>query len=85
MSIGSDVTETLRSALQLDEALVQLNSDSGLLGVIPEFDSLAVVTVLTALEDHYGFIIEDDEVEASTFETVGSFIQFVEDKYSSTC
>ncbi|MBL4584188.1 MAG: hypothetical protein JKX83_06185 [Pseudomonadales bacterium] len=85
MSIGSDVTEMLRSALQLDEALVQLNSDSGLLGVIPEFDSLAVVTVLTALEDHYGFIIEDDEVEASTFETVGSFIQFVEDKYSSTC
>ncbi|MBV1914298.1 MAG: hypothetical protein KUG72_02875 [Pseudomonadales bacterium] len=83
MSIYSDVTGMLRSALQLDEGLVQLNLDSGLLGVIPEFDSMAVVTVLTALEDHYGFIIEDDEVDASTFETVGSFIQFVEEKYNS--
>lgn len=81
MSIYLDVSEILLSALQLDEGMAQLNSESGLLGVIPEFDSMAVVTVLVALEDHYGFIIADDEVNADTFETVGSLVQFIEDKY----
>ena len=83
MSIYSDVTEMLRSTLQLDEGLAQFSRETGLLGVIPEFDSMAVVTILTALEDHYGFIIADDEVDASTFETVGSVVQFVEEKHHS--
>jgi acyl carrier protein len=80
MSIFSEVVELLQSVLQLDEGSATLTPESGLLGEIPEFDSMAVVTVLTALEENYGFFIDDDEVDAETFETVGSLARFVEAK-----
>ena len=80
MSIFSEVVEILQSALQLDASSNNLSPEDGLLGEIPEFDSMAVVTVLTALEENYGFFIDDDEVDAETFETVGSLVRFVEEK-----
>lgn len=80
MSIYSEVIEVLQSVLQLDQEAVKLEPESGLLGEIPEFDSMAVVSVLTALEENYGFFVDDDEVDAETFETVGSLVRFVEQK-----
>ena len=41
---------------------------------------MAVVTVITALEDQFGFVVEDDEISAETFATFGSLVQFVESK-----
>lgn len=80
MSIFSEVVEILQSVLQLEPGSTDLAPEAGLLGEIPEFDSMAVVTVLTALEENYGFFIDDDEVDAETFETVGSLVRFVEEK-----
>lgn len=80
MSTFSEVTEILQSVLQLEESSATLTPETGLLGEIPEFDSMAVVTVLTALEENYGFFVDDDEVDAETFETVGSLVRFVEEK-----
>lgn len=57
-----------------------LTSGTGLLGAIPEFDSMAVVTIITALEDSFGFAVDDDEIDASVFESVGTLIAFVEGK-----
>ena len=69
--------------LQLgDRARRGMVAETQLLGAVPEFDSMAVVSVITALEEHYGFIVDDDEVEASTFETVGSLADFVNKKLS---
>lgn len=79
MSILTDVLETLDNVLQLDKS-VQLDSDSPLMGAMPEFDSMAVVTILTALEEKFGFFIDDDEIDAEIFETVGSLAAFVEQK-----
>ena len=70
----------LGDVLALGERKDSLTGNSGLMGSIPEFDSMAVVNVLTALEDHFGFTIDDDEISASTFETVGTLVQFVDDK-----
>ena len=80
MSIFSEVVEILQAVLQLEPGSTDLAPEAGLLGEIPEFDSMAVVTVLTALEENYGFFIDDDEVDAETFETVGSLVRFVEEK-----
>ena len=80
MSIFSEVVEILQSVLQLEPGSTDLAPEAGLLGEVPEFDSMAVVTVLTALEENYGFFIDDDEVDAETFETVGSLVRFVEEK-----
>ena len=75
-----DVRAVLKDSLQLAERAASLHEDSGLLGELPELDSMAVVTVITALEDRYGFMVEDDEISAETFETMGSLARFVEAK-----
>jgi acyl carrier protein len=71
----------LRDSLQLSAARsAALTAESGLLGSIPEFDSMAVVTVLTMIEDEFGITIADDEVSADVFQTMGSLASFVDGK-----
>lgn len=59
-----------------------LSADTPLLGSIPELDSMAVVSLITALEEHFGIVVSDDEISASTFETLGSLAAFVQQKTS---
>lgn len=56
----------------------RLDSQTRLLGHLPELDSMAVATVLTALEDHFDIIIDDDDVTADMFETVQTLTDFVD-------
>ncbi len=44
---------------------------------------MAVINVLTAMEDRFGFAVEDDEIDAQTFATFGSLAAFVESKMSA--
>jgi acyl carrier protein len=76
------VREIFSDVLSLKERKDLLTKDSTLLGSIPELDSMAVVNVLTALEEHFGITFEDDEISATTFETLGTLTQFVEEKLS---
>ena len=78
-----DIREILRDTLQLGDRADQLTATSPLLGVIPEFDSMAVVTVLTMVEEEFGVAIDDDEVSADIFETVGTLADFVARKVSA--
>ncbi len=77
MSETQTVIEILKQVLQLDDRASGMDDSTPMLGEMPEFDSMAVVSVLTALEEHYGFVIEDDEVSAEIFATVGSLSEFV--------
>jgi acyl carrier protein len=36
--------------------------------------------VITALEDHFGITVDDDEISARVFETLGSLTAFIEQK-----
>ena len=54
--------------------------NTALLGAIPELDSMAVVTLITTLEDRFGITVDDDEIEGSTFASVGSLVDFVSAK-----
>lgn len=74
------VRSILRDTLQLGARADQLTEDSRLLGAVPEFDSMAVVTVITTIEQEYGITIDDDELSAEVFETVGSLRRFVSQK-----
>ncbi len=80
MMVIVEVSQILAEVLQLPGGGENLQENSPLLGAIPEFDSMAVVSVLTALEDSYGFFVDDDEIDAEIFETVGSLAGFVEQK-----
>ena len=78
--VEQQVRSILRDTLQLGDRAGRLSAASGLLGALPELDSMAVVTVITALEDQFGFVVDDDEISAETFATFGSLVQFVESK-----
>ena len=80
MALLDDIRTILGDALGLGERAQELQADSALLGAIPEFDSMAVVSVITALEEQFELSIDDDEVSAETFETLGTIIEFVEGK-----
>jgi acyl carrier protein len=82
MSLLNEVKEILTSVLQIETSKNTLDENSNLLGAFPEFDSMAVVSIITALEEHYGFYIEDDEISAEIFETLNSLVLFVEKKLS---
>jgi acyl carrier protein len=76
-----EVKNILADVLTMDAAAkVALTEQSALLGSIPELDSMAVVAIITALEEQFGIVVDDDEISASTFETLGSLRVFVEQK-----
>jgi acyl carrier protein len=80
MSNHQAVKNLLSQALQLGPRADGLTPDSPLLGAVPELDSMAVVTILTAMEEHFGFSVDDDEISADTFATLGTLTRFVEQK-----
>jgi acyl carrier protein len=80
MTTADSVKQLLAQTLQLGPRASALNKDSALLGAIPELDSMAVVTILTAMEEYFGITVEDDEISADTFETFGSLVDFVDAK-----
>jgi len=75
----NEVISILRSTLNLPSTRA-LTAGTPLLGSVAELDSMAVVSILTALEERFGFAIDDDEVEGRTFESVGTLTRFVQDK-----
>jgi len=66
--------------LQLGDRVQAFGPETPLLGSIPEFDSMAVVTLIHALEQQFEIQIADDEISAETFETVGKVYDLVCDK-----
>lgn len=69
----------VRSCLQLDEK-EELTEETYLIGNFPEFNSLTITTIVAEIEDRLGVDIEDDELSAEIFETVGSLADFVRSK-----
>lgn len=80
MNTNDAVIAVLGEVLGTNAVRGPLTTDTPLLGALPEFDSMAVISVLTAIEEHFGIAIDDDEVDASLFETVGTLCAFVEAK-----
>jgi len=75
-----DVKLILIDVLNLGEAGKSLGPASHLMGSLPELDSMAVISLITALEEQFGITVEDDEISAATFDTLGSLALFVEGK-----
>lgn len=80
-SLMNNIKRILRDTLVLsNEQVDQLKANSPLLGAIPELDSVGVVSVLIALEDDYDIVVEDDEISAEVFKTLGSLSEFLQHK-----
>lgn len=80
LEIKQEILAILDEILSLKGRATSFNENTALLGAIPELDSMAVVALITTLEERFGFSVEDDEIDGATFATVGSLIEFVEAK-----
>lgn len=80
MATFDEIRGVLGQTLQLGDRTLTLMPETPLLGNLPELDSMAVVNLIAALEDQFGFAIEDDEISADVFATMASLTQFVDQK-----
>jgi acyl carrier protein len=77
--VAADVQSVLAEVLG-DALPGSLQPSTPLLGAVPELDSMAVVNILTALEERFGFQIGDDEISGAVFRSFGDLCGFVAGK-----
>jgi acyl carrier protein len=83
MSAIEEVKSLIGETLQIADKVAGFTRSTPLLGHIAELDSMAVITLITSIETHFGVTIDDDEISADTFETVGTLTDFVDAKLGS--
>ena len=83
MDITQEVLRILDEVLSLGGRSSSFTRDTPLLGAIPELDSMAVVSLITSMEDQFGLVVDDDDIDGATFATVGSLVDFVDGKVNS--
>ena len=77
------VDETVR-ALLVDvlglakSRVARFDDATELFGALPEFDSMAVATLLTEMEERLGILIEDEDVEAEDLMSFGQLVSLAE-------
>lgn len=59
----------------------KLSVDGSLLGDV--IDSMGVLDLVAYLQDHFGIIVEDDEVIPSNLDNVNNLVTYVERKLSA--
>jgi acyl carrier protein len=75
-----DVKAVLVSVLGIEDRAATIDAGTPLLGSLPELDSMAVLELVAALEQKFGVAIDDDEVTAEVFDTLGSLAALVDEK-----
>lgn len=83
MDTQQQVLRILDQVLSLDGRSQSFQRSTPLLGAIPELDSMAVVSLITALEEQLGLVFDDDEIDGDTFATVGALSDLVTAKLAA--
>lgn len=83
MNASQEVLRIVDEVLNLKGRSASFRHDTPLLGAIPELDSMAVITLIGALEEQLGMVIDDDDIDGSTFATIGSLTDFVSGKLAA--
>jgi acyl carrier protein len=78
--LENDIRNLIATTLNLGARADGMTAATPLLGALPELDSMAVVGLITQLEERFDITVMDDEISAETFETLGSLTRFVEEK-----
>ncbi|MGF1606900.1 MAG: acyl carrier protein [Rhodothalassiaceae bacterium] len=80
MSTFEQVQSIIGEALSLGDRAQTLTPESRLFGDIPEFDSMAVLTVVTSLEEHFDILFDDEDIAEEHFADMSSLVALVESK-----
>lgn len=82
MDTQSVLLDIIDEALSLGGRGRAFDASTPLMGALPELDSMAVIGLINLIEERFGFFVGEDEVDAGTFETVGSLLAYVQGKLS---
>ena len=83
MDVRSEVLSILDEVLSLKGRAASFTLDTPLLGALPELDSMAVVALITTMEERFGFVIDDDEIDGASFASVATLVDFVRGKLAA--
>ena len=83
MDTQTQVLRILDEVLSLGGRAMKFDASTPLLGAIPELDSMAVVALISTLEERFGIMMDDDEIRGDTFATVGDLSGFVAGKLAA--
>jgi acyl carrier protein len=73
-----EVKALVAETLGIEDRLGSMDASTGLLGELPELDSMAVVLLATEIESRFGFQVDDADFTADVFETIGTLAAFVD-------
>jgi acyl carrier protein len=77
VSTFDEVRTLVAEVLGISARLDSLTETTALLGSMPELDSMAVAELIAAIEDKFGFEVDEADFTADVFDTVGSLTDFV--------
>jgi acyl carrier protein len=80
MTTLDKIRQVLTDTLQLGERGKLIDSQTQLMEDIPELDSMAVVAVVAALEEAFDIVIDDEDMTAERFSTLGTLTELVDTK-----
>jgi acyl carrier protein len=84
MDVEPEILRALDEVLSLGGRGLRFTRATHLLGAIPELDSMAVVALITSLEERFGIAIDDDDLDGQAFATVGALADFISSKIAPT-
>ena len=80
MDVLKETLRVLDEVLSLRGSAMAFTRETPLVGAVPELDSMAVLSLMTTMEERFGIAIDDDDIDGDTFATVGSLVDFVSAK-----
>lgn len=72
-----EVKHLIAELLGIGDRVDSMNASTELLGSLPELDSMAVIELVQAIEDRFGVAMDDEDISAETFSTLGSLAEYV--------
>jgi acyl carrier protein len=78
MNVTDTVLRVLDDALSLQGRALAFDRGTLLLGALPELDSMAVLALISGLENQFGIAFQDDQLDGAAFATVDSLSALVE-------
>ena len=77
VSTLDEVRSLIAEVLGITDRLESLTESTALLGSMPELDSMAVAELIAAIEDRFGFEVDEEDFTADVFDSIGSLSAFV--------
>ena len=81
-NVTTEVKKIIINSVNASLSHDEMPDDFPLAGNI--LDSMAVTNLIIALEEHFGFTLDDEELSAEDFETIISLSKLVEQKLHSS-